>query len=647
MSGRSRGARGALLVLFAAALAASASAGNGGPACPDRTPLPIAAPGDAGAACQKAIAKEGAKFLKTKTSALSKCLLKQPTGACPTAADVAKVEQAAQKAAAGIAKKCGDDAAQAALASSYSGLADDAAIGSCMLSQHNAVADLLVLNATGISTGDWPGVTDKARGKCIAEASKTGIGLGLDLLAAAAKCIDKQIKAGTAGDLAAVCLGAIASGNFVLPSDAKTADKIDKIISSAASKIDKKCRSGEGSWLPSVFACDGAATAADLSDCLKCRGYQSAIDFVEQQYAEGGGFVDPGADAIENAVNAASPGTKLLIRSGTYEDPATIEQSGLQLVGCGGATNERPRIARPAGCSDDECANGILANGVDGLLFQSLEVEGWDQNGIFVAGITGAPVQGVTFRDIVGIGGAAPESPDNSRYAVFPRDAEGVLIEGCDVRDISDAGIYVGQSSDIVVRFNKIRTSVAGIEFENSAFGVAHNNYATDNTGGMLVFLDGNLPAQFSNDHRVAHNVFVDNNGANFGSGSVAGVPVGTGVLVISDDDSVYEYNVITGNDSFGFGLIDQVLAEFNISVDPEDIKATGASVHDNVVTGNGGNPDDEAPFPADMLMGLTPQFPLGTPLYGDPPVHDNCFADNIVDQDPIFLFPALANQCP
>jgi parallel beta-helix repeat protein len=647
MSGRSRGARVALLALFSSVLAGTASAGNGAPTCPDRTPIQITAPTASGEKCQKAIAKEGAKFLKTKTSALSKCLLKSPAGSCPAAADTAKIELAALKASDKIAKACGDDAAQAALVSSYNTSTDDAVVSSCVLSQHNAVADLLVQNATGLSTEDWPGVDNKARSKCIAEASKTGVGIALDLLAAAGKCIDAQIKAGTAGDLAPVCLGSIASSNFVAPSDPKAAEKIGKILSSAASKIDKKCSPGEGSWLPSIFACDGADTAAELSDCLACQGYQSAIDFVEQQYAERGSFVAPGPDAIETAVDAAAPGAKLLIQSGTYGEPATIEQDGLALVGCGGATNERPRIARPAGCSDVDCPNGIVANGIDGLLFQSLEVEGWDQNGIFVAGITGAPVQGVTFRDIIGIGGFAPESPDNSRYAVFPRDADRVLIEGCDVRDISDAGIYVGQSTNIVVRFNKIRTSVAGIEFENSAFGFAHNNYATDNTGGMLVFLDGNLPAQFSNDHRVSHNVFVDNNGANFGSGSVAGVPVGTGVLVISDDDSEYAYNVITGNDSFGFGLVDQVLAQFNVSPDPEDIKSTGESVHDNVITGNGGNPDSEAPFPADMLMALTGQFPLGNPLYGTPPVHGNCFTGNLVGQEPIHLGAVSANQCP
>jgi parallel beta-helix repeat protein len=656
MSGLVRRARVALLALLPLAPAA-ATAGNGGPTCPDRTPAAITAPAPEGEQCQKAIAKEGAEFLKTKTSTLSKCLFKSATGSCPTASDTAKIEQAALEASGKIAKACGDDAAQAGLASAYAASTDDSVVSSCTLSQHNAFADVLVLNATGISTEDWPGTDAKARSRCVSEASKRGIGVGLDLLKASAKCIDKQIKAGTAGDLAPICLGSIAAGNFVAPTDPKTASKFNKILGSADSKIAKKCGPGEGSWLPSVFACDGADTAAELANCLTCQGYQTAVDLVEQQYGEAATFVAPGPDAIDAAVDAAAPGDKLLILPGTYEDVVTIAQGDLRLVGCGGATNDRPRLVRPVNCIDPaDCARGIVANGVDDLLFQSLVVEGWTNDGIFVAGIPADdmvvppvpadPAERLTFRDIVGDGGVGDAS--SSRYAVFPVHSEDVLIEGCDVRDISDAGIYVGQSTDIVVRFNKIMTSVAGIEFENSARGVAHNNYATGNTGGMLVFLDGNLPVQISDDHRVTHNLFVDNNGRNYGSGNVAGVPEGTGLLLISDDDGEYAYNVITGNNSFGFALVDQVLAGFDpFSDDPEDIKATGASVHDNVVTGNGGNPDDEAPFPADMLMALTPQYPLGTPLYGDPPVHGNCFAQNLVDQEPIFLGAVSANQCP
>jgi parallel beta-helix repeat protein len=644
--------REAFLAFGLAVSATPVLAGDGAPACPDRAPDPITAPTAAGEKCQQAIAKEGAKFLKSKTSTLSKCLLKSAPGTCPTAADTAKIEQAAQKSTDKIAKACGDDAAQAGLSTSYNTLTDDAAISSCMLSQHNAISQLLVLNATGISTEDWPGpgTDNKARAKCVSQVAKTGVAIGLDILAAQNKCIANQIKQGVAGDLGPICVGSIASGNVVLPSDAKTADKVGKILSSAESNIQKKCGAGEGSWLPTVFACDGAATSAELFACLRCRGYQGAVSFVEQQYGERGTLVENGPDAIQTAVDAATPGTKLLIEPGDYPDSTTVLAGDLQFVGCGGATNDRPRIAKSPTCVDPDCNRGIFAsNGVDDLLFQSLEVDDWDGDGIFVSGVPAAPpveadpAERIVFRDIIGDGGDQGDT-SASRYAVFPVHSADVLIEGCDVRDISDAGIYIGQSDELVLRFNRIERSVAGIEFENSAHGVAHNNFATGNTAGHLVFLDGSLPVQFSSDHRVAHNVYVDNNGVNYGGGNVAGVPVGTGMLLISDDNSVYEYNILTGNDSFGIALTDQVIAEFNISPDPEDIRATGATIRNNVITGNGGNPDTEAILASDIVMALAANFPPGTPLYGSPPVHNNCITDNLVDQDPAILG---ESQCP
>ena len=134
--------RAAFLALGLVAWAAPGLAGNGAaPACSDRAPDPITAPTAAGEKCQQAIAKEGAKFLKSKTSTLSKCLLKSAPGTCPAAADTAKIEQAALEGHGedreGVRRRRRRRPASRA---SYNDLTDDAAISSCMLSQHNAIA---------------------------------------------------------------------------------------------------------------------------------------------------------------------------------------------------------------------------------------------------------------------------------------------------------------------------------------------------------------------------------------------------------------------------------------------------------------------------------------------------------------------------
>src|SRR6185369_9023282 len=102
---------------------------------------------------------------------------------------------------------------------------------------------------------------------------------------------------------------------------------------------------------------------------------------------------------------------------------------------------------------------------------------------------------------------------------VFPVRSNDILIELCTVRDIADAGIYVGQSQGIIARHNDVRGSVAGTEFENCGNGQGYNNYAANNTGGMLVFLDGSLEIQVSDCHEIHHNLFENNNTTNYGAG--------------------------------------------------------------------------------------------------------------------------------
>ena len=59
-------------------------------------------------------------------------------------------------------------------------------------------------------------------------------------------------------------------------------------------------------------------------------------------------------------------------------------------------------------------------------------------------------------------------SVENGAYALYPVLSTNVLIEECEAIGSSDAGIYVGQSNDVIIRNNKAFYNVAGIESENS-----------------------------------------------------------------------------------------------------------------------------------------------------------------------------------
>lgn len=564
-----------------------APAANAAVTCTARTPAAITRPAAGSQKCQDTIAKEGEKFLKAKLKVLAKCKMTGASGSCPTAADTTAIEAAATKGAAKIAKACGDDAVQAGLASSYNAETDESMIGSCLLSQQNVVGEKVIAVTHGPTTEAWPD-TGKERADCVKELSKTGTKFFNKALSTADKCVKAQGKAGTPGDLAPICLGSFdGGGNFVAPTDIKTGAKQAKLLQKTEDAIAKKCGGAETlGQIATLFACPGAQTVADLQACIICNGMNSVFDAVENAHAESGEFVEHGPGALQLALGtgtaqaAANAGKKFLIESGTYQEEVTIFQGGdgISVVGCGGATNDRPLIIPPV---TEVSGRGIQASNVDNLTFQSLDF--YDQANDHLRVTLG---DNITFRDITGDGNR------NTAYAVFPINSNNVLVELCRVRRQNDAPIYVGQSSGIIVRHNDVREGVAGIEIENSGSAQVYGNYGTGNTGGLLVFKDGNLPIQLSECHDVHHNLFENNNEPNFGSGSVAGVPTGTGILVISSDSTLYHYNWLRGNNTVGLVLTDQFTAGFNLSA-PGDARTLDDNwVFNNVMSGNGTSPD-------------------------------------------------------
>ncbi|MEO6170058.1 MAG: parallel beta-helix domain-containing protein, partial [Lysobacter sp.] len=125
----------------------------------------------------------------------------------------------------------------------------------------------------------------------------------------------------------------------------------------------------------------------------------------------------------------------------------------------------------------------------------------------------------------------------NGAYGLYPVKTRNVLIEDSVAIAASDAGIYVGQSENIIVRRNRVEQNVAGIEVENSIRADVYENIATNNTGGVLVFNMPNIE-QTGHSTRVFKNRIFENNLGNFAAkgAAVASVPAGSGVVVNSND---------------------------------------------------------------------------------------------------------------
>jgi parallel beta-helix repeat protein len=144
-------------------------------------------------------------------------------------------------------------------------------------------------------------------------------------------------------------------------------------------------------------------------------------------------------------------------------------------------------------------------------------------------------------------------NPSNGPYAIYPVDCKNLLVEDSIARGAADAGIYVGQSENAVLRRNRAEFNVDGFEVENTENADVYDNIMTHNTGGIGVFNLPNLPRQGGKHVRVFNNQIVDNNTPNFAPkslGAIYNLPTGTGIYVMAIKDVEAFGNKIQGNNS-------------------------------------------------------------------------------------------------
>jgi parallel beta-helix repeat protein len=162
-----------------------------------------------------------------------------------------------------------------------------------------------------------------------------------------------------------------------------------------------------------------------------------------------------------------------------------------------------------------------------------------------------------------------------------------------------DTGIYVGQSTQIVVRDSEAFGNVSGIEIENSTDALVENNYAHDNTGGILVFVLPGKTATEGARTRVVNNRIENNNLANFARPemTVSLVPAGTGILILAADSTEVTGNSFRGNKSFAVAIV--ALSDFPEFFGEAAQKGWDVPVlsddnwiHANVYEDNGFDPD-------------------------------------------------------
>jgi len=305
-------------------------------------------------------------------------------------------------------------------------------------------------------------------------------------------------------------------------------------------------------------------------------------------------WVEPSEDdqtAVQEALIDVQTGQTVCLSAGTFSftRQLSLDADGVTVTGEGGEATILDFSAQISG------GNGMTVSG-DDVTVQDLRILNTPGDGIRADN-----VENISFLGMHVIW-EAEQSLDAGAYGFYPVQSEGVIIRDCLVQGSRDAGVYVGQSSKILVENNEARGNVAGIEIENSTDAIVRNNWAHDNTAGILVF---NLPGLDIGDGKRANvygNVIENNNVPNFGEPGtvVALLPPGVGVIVIAADDNEIWDNEIRGNESVGVVSIAYIDELFSPPDDPAfDIYDEGNWFHDNTFEANG-------TAPADLILLIT-----------------------------------------
>ncbi len=261
-------------------------------------------------------------------------------------------------------------------------------------------------------------------------------------------------------------------------------------------------------------------------------------------------FIEPSNNSheeVQTALIELSPGDVLTLSPGTFVfedglsldvDEVIVRGSGMdetildfknQMSGAQGLLVTSDRVTLKDFAVTDAKGDAIKVIGAEGINMINLKTE-W----------TGGP------------------KSTNGAYGLYPVESSDVLIDGCVAIGASDAGIYVGQSKNIIVRNSVAQYNVAGIEIENSYYADVYDNLASHNTGGILVFDLPDLPQQGGHHVRVFRNKVIDNDTDNFApEGNIVGeVPRGTGIIIQANSDVEVFDNDISGNGTVNVSIV-------------------------------------------------------------------------------------------
>lgn len=288
-------------------------------------------------------------------------------------------------------------------------------------------------------------------------------------------------------------------------------------------------------------------------------------------------IISPGSDAAADAQTAfieVEAEYTIIFEAGEFFFTNTLSMDGKSNVVVIGAGENETILDFSGQTSGGE---GVSVTNSTNIRFENLTVR--DAPG---DALKARECDYISFVNVATIWSGEP-STSNGAYGLYPVLCSHVYIDDCYAYGASDAGIYVGQSDQIIVKNSTAEGNVAGIEIENSTNADVFDNETFDNTGGILIF---DLPGltMAGNTCRVFNNNVHDNNRINFAPAGniVANVPIGTGIMILSTKNVEIFGNTLANNNFSGVMVASYLIIDDSPDDPNYDPYPSGIFIHDN-----------------------------------------------------------------
>jgi parallel beta-helix repeat protein len=288
---------------------------------------------------------------------------------------------------------------------------------------------------------------------------------------------------------------------------------------------------------------------------------------------------------LQEQLIQAKPGDVIDLPAGKFHLDRTLSLTADHVTIRGKGMNQT--ILSFAG--QKEGASGLLVK-ANGFTAEDFAIEDTAGDGLTVQGVSDVIIRRVRVEWTHG------PNPANGPYAIYPTECKNVLVEDSVAKGAADAGFYIGQSDNVVMRRNDSEYNVDGYEVENAQHVDVYDNVAAHNAGGIGVFNLPDLPKQGGQHVRVFRNQVYENNNPNFAPKSLGPIyylPTGTGVYIMAIHDVEEFQNKIRDNNNTNVF----VLAYGSALADPIKDKryrpfTNHVYLHDNEISGGGKSPD-------------------------------------------------------